>query len=98
MEVLKVLKAGGMRTKSGIMLGLGETKEEVLQTMQDLRNSNVDVITIGNTCSQLLNTFRYVGLCIRMNLQNTANQVMKWVLIMLRVARLSALHTIATNM
>lgn len=47
MEVLKVLKQGGMRTKSGIMLGLGENKEEVLQTMQDLRNSGVDVITMG---------------------------------------------------
>ena len=36
-----------MRTKSGIMLGLGEVKEEVVQTMQDLRDSDVDVITIG---------------------------------------------------
>ncbi|MFM7838741.1 MAG: hypothetical protein ACKO6K_04180 [Chitinophagaceae bacterium] len=36
-----------MRTKSGIMLGLGETKEEVIQTLTDLRNSDVDVITIG---------------------------------------------------
>jgi lipoyl synthase len=47
METLKVLKDGGMRTKSGIMLGLGETKEEVLQAMRDLRNSGVDVITLG---------------------------------------------------
>ena len=47
METLRLLKQGGMRTKSGIMLGLGETKEEVIQTMQDLRDSNVDVITIG---------------------------------------------------
>lgn len=47
MEVLKLLKQGGMRTKSGMMLGLGETKEEVLQAMQDLRNSGVDVITLG---------------------------------------------------
>jgi lipoic acid synthetase len=47
MDVLKVLKEGGMRTKSGIMLGLGETKEEVLQTMRDLRDSGVDVVTIG---------------------------------------------------
>lgn len=47
MEVLKILKEGGMRTKSGIMLGLGETKEEVLQTIRDLANSGVDVITIG---------------------------------------------------
>ncbi len=47
METLRTLKRGGMRTKSGIMLGLGETKEEVVQTMQDLRDSEVDVITIG---------------------------------------------------
>jgi lipoic acid synthetase len=47
MEVLKILKQGGMRTKSGIMLGLGEKKEEVVQTMCDLRNAGVDVITIG---------------------------------------------------
>jgi lipoyl synthase len=47
MQTLRILKEGGMRTKSGIMLGLGETKEEVVQTMQDLKESNVDVITIG---------------------------------------------------
>lgn len=47
METLRILKQGGMRTKSGIMLGLGEVKEEVVQTMQDLRDSEVDVITIG---------------------------------------------------
>src|SRR5438128_2165593 len=47
MEVLRVLKQGGMRTKSGIMLGLGEKKEEVVQTMTDLCNSGVDVVTIG---------------------------------------------------
>jgi len=46
-EVLKVLKAGGMRTKSGMMLGLGETKEEVVQTMEDLRAANLDVLTLG---------------------------------------------------
>jgi lipoic acid synthetase len=47
METLRILKKGGMRTKSGIMLGLGEEKEEVTQTMHDLRESHVDVITIG---------------------------------------------------
>jgi lipoic acid synthetase len=47
MEVLKYLKEKGMRTKSGIMLGLGETKEEVLQTMQHLCDNGVDIITIG---------------------------------------------------
>ena len=47
METLRILKDGGMRTKSGIMLGLGESKEEVIETMQNLRDSRVDVITIG---------------------------------------------------
>ncbi len=48
MEVLKYLKAKGInRTKSGIMLGLGEEEEEVLQTLRDLRAANVDVVTIG---------------------------------------------------
>jgi lipoic acid synthetase len=48
MEVLKYLKDGGLpRTKSGIMLGLGENKEEVLEAMSDLRESKVDILTIG---------------------------------------------------
>ena len=48
LEVLRYMKEKGQRrTKSGIMLGLGETEEEVIQTLQDLANSNVDVVTIG---------------------------------------------------
>jgi lipoic acid synthetase len=47
LAVLKQLKEGGMRTKSGIMLGLGETEEEVIQTMDDLRSVGVDIMTIG---------------------------------------------------
>lgn len=48
LEVLRYLKSKGIkRTKSGIMLGLGELEEEVIQTLKDLRNANVDVVTIG---------------------------------------------------
>ena len=48
MAVLKYLKDNGARrTKSGIMLGLGETESEVLETLRDLRNAKVDVVTIG---------------------------------------------------
>jgi lipoic acid synthetase len=48
LEVLRYLKEQGInRTKSGIMLGLGELEEEVIQTMQDLRDNLVDVVTIG---------------------------------------------------
>lgn len=46
--VLKYLKQAGVRrTKSGIMLGLGETEEEVKQTMLDLHEAEVDIVTIG---------------------------------------------------
>jgi lipoic acid synthetase len=36
-----------MRTKSGVMLGLGETEEEVIETMEDLRSVKVDILTLG---------------------------------------------------
>jgi lipoyl synthase len=47
LEVLKQLAEGGCRTKSGIMVGLGETREEVLETMDDLRKVGVEILTIG---------------------------------------------------
>ncbi|RTY81540.1 lipoyl synthase [Flavobacterium sp. ZB4P23] len=47
LEVLKRLKEAGMKTKSGIMLGLGETEEEIYETMDDLRSVGVDILTIG---------------------------------------------------
>lgn len=47
LEVLKRLKEGGMRTKSGVMLGLGETEQEVIETMQDLVNVGCDILTLG---------------------------------------------------
>jgi len=47
LELLFRLKKGGMRTKSGVMLGLGETQDEVLETMQDLRAVQVDILTLG---------------------------------------------------
>lgn len=47
LEVLFRLKKGGMKTKSGLMLGLGETRDEVLETMEDLRSVDVDILTLG---------------------------------------------------
>jgi len=48
LEVLEYLKSNGVnRTKSGIMLGLGETKDEVVETLNDLRSINVDIVTLG---------------------------------------------------
>ena len=48
LEVLEYLKNNGVnRTKSGIMLGLGETKNEVIDTLKDLRSVHVDIVTLG---------------------------------------------------
>lgn len=48
LNVLRYLhNNGARRTKSGIMLGLGEQEDEVLETLRDLREANVDVVTIG---------------------------------------------------
>ena len=48
LEALKYLKEQGVdRTKSGLMLGLGETEEEVIASMEDLRDAKVDIITLG---------------------------------------------------
>jgi len=47
LEVLMRAKRAGLRTKSGIMLGLGETDAEVLGTMDDLRAVGCDVMTMG---------------------------------------------------
>ncbi|CCG54056.1 Lipoyl synthase [Flavobacterium indicum GPTSA100-9 = DSM 17447] len=48
LDVLRYLKEQGIkRTKSGIMLGLGETEEEVIETLHDLAAAKVDIVTIG---------------------------------------------------
>jgi lipoic acid synthetase len=45
--VLEYLKKGGMRTKTGMMLGIGETKDEVIESMKHLVNVGCDVLTLG---------------------------------------------------
>lgn len=47
LSVLEYIAKAGIRTKSGIMLGLGETREEILQTMDDLLAVNCKIMTIG---------------------------------------------------
>ncbi|MBL7946002.1 MAG: lipoyl synthase [Flavobacteriales bacterium] len=47
LEVLMRAKRAGLRTKSGIMLGLGETDREVEESMDDLRSVGVDILTLG---------------------------------------------------
>ncbi len=47
LDVIRHISESGIRSKSGIMLGLGETEEEILQTMDDLRAAGCEVMTIG---------------------------------------------------
>ena len=47
LNTLRFLYEGGIKTKSGIMLGLGETEDEVIETMRDLRKVGVQIVTIG---------------------------------------------------
>ncbi len=50
LAVLKLAKERAqapLHTKSGLMLGLGETREEILQALQDLRSAQVDIVTLG---------------------------------------------------
>lgn len=47
LQVIKYIASNGIRSKSGIMLGLGETRDEILQTMDDLLNVGCEVMTIG---------------------------------------------------
>jgi lipoic acid synthetase len=47
LDTLRFLSEGGIKTKSGIMLGLGETEDEVIETMRDLRKVGVQIVTIG---------------------------------------------------
>ncbi len=65
LDMLAYVKKAGIAipTKSGLMLGLGETIDEVLQVMRDLRGSQVDILTLGQylrPSPKHLPIFRYV--------------------------------------
>lgn len=47
LETLRYLATQGVVTKSGLMIGLGETDDEVLQTLHDLRDVGVKIVTLG---------------------------------------------------
>lgn len=47
LHLLRNAKAHNMTTKSGLMAGIGETNEELIEVLQDLRNAGVDIVTIG---------------------------------------------------
>jgi lipoic acid synthetase len=63
LDTLRFLSEGGIKTKSGIMLGLGETEDEVIETMRDLRKVGVQIVTIGQylqPTKKHLPVFKYI--------------------------------------
>lgn len=65
LELLRWFKKKGLKTKSGIMVGIGEQPEEVLELMKDLREVNCDILTIGQylqPTKKHLPVHRYVDL------------------------------------
>jgi lipoyl synthase len=63
LKVISIISEAGIVSKSGIMVGLGETEEEVLQTMADLRSAGCKVVTIGQYLqpdSNLLPVLEYI--------------------------------------
>ncbi len=63
LEVIERAKARGFTTKSGVMVGLGETNDEILETMSDLHEAGCDILTIGQylqPTSAHLPVLRYV--------------------------------------
>ena len=63
LEVLRRLRKAGIKTKSGIMMGLGETVDEVIEAMDDLRSVDCQVLTLGQYLQPTLDSLavdRYV--------------------------------------
>jgi len=60
LKVIEYISKSGIRSKSGIMLGIGETIEEVKQTMEDLRSVNCQVMTIGQYLQPTLKNLEVV--------------------------------------
>ncbi|MGX7592394.1 lipoyl synthase [Candidatus Karelsulcia muelleri] len=55
LSILKYIKkTSDIRTKTGMMLGLGETEVEVINTFKDIRKANIDILTIGQYLSPTL--------------------------------------------
>jgi lipoic acid synthetase len=77
LNVLRFLNEGGIKTKSGIMLGLGETEAEVVETMHDLREVGV--------YSHQKNILLYLSLLLLINLISIKRLVFLLVFSMLRV-------------
>ncbi len=58
LKVLKQAKKAGLMTKSGVMVGIGETKDDIFEVLRQLKNHQVDIVTIGQYLSPSRNNFK----------------------------------------
>ena len=65
-------------TKSGLMLGLGETSEEVVQVMRDLRGHGVDILTLGQYCGLHRSISPFCATFRPRNSTNCAHWAKRW--------------------
>jgi lipoic acid synthetase len=61
MRVLKYISVNGARTKSGLMVGLGETETEVTDTIKDLREAGCSILTVGQYLQPTMNHMEAVS-------------------------------------
>lgn len=80
-------------TKSGLMVGLGETNEEILEVMEDLRANGVTILRLVNISNQVAITYRLHAMCHQQSLMNSVIKPTLWALNTLPVVHLFALPT-----
>ena len=87
LAVIRQIAANGLKAKSGIMVGLGETPQEVEQTMDDLLENGCKILTIGQYLQPSANIIRWPNTSTQCNSWSTKKQAKRKDLRLLKVAR-----------
>ena len=80
LQLLQYVKAAdpAIYTKSGLMVGLGETKEEVVALLEDLKAYDVDAVTIGQYLKPARTTWTWWSMSTRMSSRSTKRSARRW--------------------
>lgn len=78
LETLRYLSRQGVVTKSGLMVGLGETDDEVLQTLRDLREAGVRIVTLGQYLRPTLEHYPVAAYITPENSNGTGSELWRW--------------------
>jgi len=94
---VKARRGNSMHTKSGLMVGLGETREELFAAMGDLRGAGCDILTLGQYLQPTIKHLPVAEFVSPETLQNMAMTRGEWDLSTWRVDRWSAVRITRTN-